>query len=208
MAPRFLFSRREWPQAVETALSYMNQSALDGEMRTVDFLFGPPSRGRLPFEILIDGRKTLRCELSDTDKTFLYDIREWLERSTIRDRNGDPHPECLTLDYRGGVLTFFLAHSGWDHPGSKRPTSYLIVLRHNRIVPAMSCFCDTFGFILGMYESMMACLNRYRDLFDDPACWYDVRRFDRLNPVPTSERLLSEFQSEKLEILCKSFRKK
>lgn len=186
----------------------MNQAAMDGEMRTVDFLFGPPSRGRLPFEILIDGRKVLRCELSDTDKTFLYDIREWLERSTIRDHNGDFHPECLTLDCHRGVLTFILAHSGWDYSGSKRPSSCLIIFRHYKVNPEVTCFCDTFDFILGVYKSLTDCLIRYRKLFDNPSCWYDVRRFDRLNQVPTSERLLSEFQSEKLEILCKSFRKK
>ena len=207
MASRFLFSLRKWPLAVEKALSYLEEAAMEGETRTVEFIFGPPSRGRLPLEILIDGRKALRCELSDTNKSFLYDIREWLERCTVRDHNGELHPECITLDYHGGVLTLLLIHTGWDK-GSKRPTSYLIVTQHDRTAPSVSCFCDTFDTILGLYESLMECLTRYRDLFDDPACWYDVRRFDRLNPVPTSERLLAVFQSEKLEILCKSFRQK
>ena len=55
--------------------------------------------------------------------------------------------------------------------------------------------------------TIIDCLTRYRSRFDDPACWYDAKRFDRLAALPTGDRLLGLIRSAKVERCIKSCRK-
>lgn len=207
MSHRFLLSLRKWPHAVQQALSFLDKASPCGETCSVDFDFGPPSKGRLPLQIRIDGQIVLRCELSDTNPSFLHDVRGWLERSLVRDREGTMHPELLTLDCAGGVLSLVIIHVGWedDWDSRARPVSFFVAIRSGNMGPAVQCFCDTIDTILNFYDKLTDCLERFRSRFDSNAFWFDVHRFDKLNPVPTSERMLNQICSQKIQKL-KGFR--
>ena len=114
MSSRFLISLKKGPLAVQKALSILNEASLDGETRIIDFQLGPPSHGKLPRRLFIDGRRALQCEFSDSDPSFLHDLREWMERCLVRDQEGTLHPELLTLNTVGTVLRFVMIHIGWD----------------------------------------------------------------------------------------------
>lgn len=208
MSPRFLITLKKWPIAVQQAFSYLNEDSTYGEIVPIAFRFGPPSRGRLPLTMRIDGRMALRCEISDTNLSFLQDMREWLERSLKRDREGKHFPELLTIDCADMVLSLVIVHAGWDLPPRKDPTSFFVIIRSDMDAPAAYCFSYTLDIIGGMYEALLECIERYRSSFDNPSVWYDVKRFDKLNPVPTSERLMEEIRSEKLDIIRKILYKK
>jgi hypothetical protein len=200
MSHRFLISLKKWPLATQKALSILNEASQYGETRIVDFQFGPPSDGILPFRLFIDGRRALLCELSDTSPSFLRKLREWMERCLVMDQEGVLHPELLTLDLRGLVLSIVLIHVGWDEVQSRaKPISFLVVIRSDMAAPTVCCFCDTLDTISGLYKAILVCLRQYRSRFDRAEFWYDVKRYDRLNPIPTTERMLSEIRSKKIE---------
>ena len=200
MSPRFLISLKKWPLAVKKALALLDENSLYGETRIVDFQIGPPFQGRLPFRLFVDGRRVLLCELSDAAPSFLHDMREWMERCLLFDQEGHLHPELLTLNIRGLVLGLVLIHVGWDEVDSRTtPVSFLVAIRSDQKDPAVCCFCDTFDTIGELYRALTTCLRMYRSLFDSDEYWYDVKRFDRLNPVSTTERMLDEIRSSKIE---------
>ena len=200
MSHRFLISFKEWPLAVKKALSILDENSLYGETRIVDFQIGPPFQGRLPFRLFVDGRRVLHCELSDTAPSFLHEIREWMERCLLFDQEGHLHPELLTLNSKNQVLSFVLIHVGWEEVDSRaKPISFLVVTRSDQKVPAVCCFCDTFDTIGDLYRALILCLRKYRSRFDSDEFWYDVKRLDGLNPVSTTERMLDEIRSSKIE---------
>lgn len=132
-----------------------------------------------------------------------------MERSLVLDREGHLHPEVVTLDCAEGVLRMGWFHAHWEMRGAHAvPVSCLIVLCPGEEVPAVFCFCKTLETIGSLYGALLECFRRYRVLFNDPEQWYDVRRFDHLNSVPTAERLLGESRSTKIEKMCKVYRKK
>ncbi len=200
MSHRFLISLKKWPLATQKALSILNEASRYGETRIVDFQFGPPSGGKLPFRLFIDGRRALLCELSDTAPSSLCKLREWMERCLVMDQEGVLHPELLTLDLRGLVLSMVLIHVGWDEVQSRaKPISFLVVIRSDMETPSVCCFCDTLDTITGLYQAILVCLRQYRSRFDSAKYWYDIKRHDRLNPVSTTERMLREIRSSKIE---------
>ena len=200
MSHRFLITHKEWPLAVKKALTILDENSLYGEARIVDFQIGPPLQGRLPFRLFVDGRRALHCELSDTAPSFLHDMREWMERCLLFDQEGHLHPELLTLNARNLVLRFVLIHVGWDEVDSRaKPVSFLVVTRSDQKDPAVCCFCDTFDTIGDLYRALILCLRKYRSRFDSNEYWYDVKRLDGLNPVSTTERMLDEIRSSKIE---------
>ena len=150
----------------------------------------------------------LRCEISDTNLSFLQDMREWLERSLKHDREGKRHPEMLTIDCIDMVLSFIIVQVGWDEPPRKEPTSFFVIIRSDMDGPTAYCFCYTIDIICGLYEALLDCFERFRPLFDDADIWHDVKRYDRLNPTPTSERLLAQIRSERLDRIMIIVRKK
>ncbi len=205
MAAHFRITLTEWPAAVKKALKELEESPEEGETSTVDFRFGPPSKGRLPVAILIDGKVAIRCEISDTNKTFLQDLRGWMERSLVFDKRGVNHSEVLTIDCAGNtVLSLIMMHVGWDEPLRISPISFfvaIIVGREERF-----CLCDGLETIIGLYEAIIDCFHRHRSRFNNQAYWYDVKRFDLLNNIPTTDRLLADILSPILEIkrrVCK-----
>lgn len=200
MSHRFLISLKKWPLATQKALSILNEASQYGETRIVDFQFGPPSGGKLPFRLFIDGRRALQCELSDTVPSFLRDLREWMERCLVMDQEGVLHPELLTLNLCGLVLSIVLIHVGWDEVDTRaKPVSFLVVTRSDMEAPSICCFCDTLDTIAGLYQAILVCLKQNRSRFNSAEHWYDVKRYDRLNPVSTTERMLSEIRSPKIE---------
>ena len=205
MPPDFLLSQWEWPQSVRQALSLLEKAAKSGETSSVEFRFGPPRRGRLPFQIIIDGRTALRCEISDTNRSFLQDLRAWMEGCFVQDRDGWFHPGLLTLDLADDVLFVVIIHMSWEDD-SARPLFYFTAFRRKRARPVY-CFCYGIDTICGLYESLLDCLIRYRKDFDNPAVWHDVKRYDLLDPVTTTERLLAQIRSRKLDYFCTFTRK-
>ena len=65
--------------------------------------------------------------------------------------------------------------------------------------PSGCCVCASLGSITGLYQAILVCLRQYRSRFDSAEYWYDAKRFDRLNPVSTTERMLREIRSSKIE---------
>jgi len=203
MSPRFLISLKKWPLAVEKALTILNEAPLYGETRLVDFQFGPPLRGVLPFRLFVDGRRVLHCELSDTAPSFLQELREWMERCLVLDREGVLHPALLTLDLKGMVLSLVLIHAGWDEVDSRaKPVSFLVIVCSDREEPAVSVFCDTLDTLGGLYHSLLDCLLRNRSRFDCDEHWFDVKRLDGLCPRSTTDRMIEQFRSRKMERFC------
>ena len=208
MSPRFFISLKKWPLAVQKALSILNETSLDGETRIVDFQFGPPSRGKLPLRLFIDGRRALQCEFCDADSSFLQDLREWMEHCLVLDQEGTLHPELLTLNVERIVLSFVLIHVGWeDDRTGARPISFFAVVGSDSQEPLACCFCDTLDTISGLYQALWDCLLRYRARFDSDHFWHDVKRLDRLNPRSTSDRMAEQLRSRKIERLSISRRK-
>ena len=200
MAAHFRITLTEWPAAVQKALKDLEESPEEGETSTVDFRFGSPSKGRLPVAILIDGKVAIRCEISDTNKTFLQDLRGWMERSLVFDKRGVNHSEVVTIDCAGDtVLSLIMMHVGWDVPLRISPISFFVAIIVGR--EEHFCICDGLETIIGLYDAIIHCLHRYRSKFNNPAYWYDVKRFDLLNYVPTADYMLSQILSEKLERL-------
>ena len=200
MSSRFLLSLRKWPHAVQQALTFLNEASLYGETSCVDFIFGPPSIGRLPLQICIDGRKALLCELRDTNSSFLYEIRGWLERCLEHDFEGTYHPELLTLDCEGMVLSLVIVHLGWDDDSLvNEPVSFLAAIPLGDKEPAAYCFCYTIETVVAFYDALLRCFRRYRNLFNSPDFWYDVKRHDLLDTKTTYDRLMEQIRSKKVE---------
>ena len=210
MSPRYFLLPGKWPLAVEKALNNYNKAPSHGEVHPVDFHIGPPTEGRLPVVILVDGRRALLFELSDVYPSFLHELREWLERCLVFDHRGRFHPEFLTLDCADhSVITLVLIHGGWDEaPGRAAPVSFLTVVSEDSETPLLHCFCFTLDVIWELYEGVIRCLERYRRLFDDPSFWYNVRMFDRLDPRSITDRMLDEFRSPIVEKKCGKVLKK
>lgn len=207
MSLHFHISLEKCPKAVHKALSILKESRPCGETRSLAFHLGPPSRGKLPFQIDEDGRLALVCELSDVFPSFLEETREWMERCLVRDQQGTLHPEILTLDCVGMVMTFVMFHVGWDKGGHQAavPISYFLVVRSDHKDPVICCFCNTLDTLSSLYDAFIDCLCRYRYLFDNPAFWYDVKRLDKMDAQSTTDRLLGQIRSSKIETL---FRKR
>lgn len=207
MSYRFFLSIKKWPLAVQQALSLLQEAPQYGETRDVDFEAGPPVRGRFPLWVFIDGRKALLCEPCDS-YPFLDQTRQWMERCLERDREGTLHPEILTVDCADTVFSFVMVHVGWEeNRGRASPVSLLVVVRSDRKAPVACCFCRTLDTIGRLYGTITDCLTRYRSRFDDPDCWYDAKRFDKLAALPTGDRLLGQIRSAKVERCIKSCRK-
>lgn len=208
MSHRFLITLKKWPLAVRKALSLLNEISPDGETCSIGFQFGPPSQGRLPFQMRVDGKRVLLCELSDCNLSFLHEMRGWMERCLLRDREGTLHPELLTLDGVGTVLSLVAVHVGWEEGRSRaEPVSLLVVIRSDRDEP-LYCFCRTLEMVCNLYGALVLCLERYGPLFNDPGCWYDIRRLDQLDPRSTKERLLEMVRSPRIESICRMAQKK
>lgn len=208
MAHRFLISFKKWPMAIQKAFSdlELDKDPLSGETRIVDFQIGPPQGGELPLRIFLDGRRALLCQLGDTSPSFLHDMREWMERCLVFDQEGHFHPEVLTLNCTGLVLSLTLIHVGWDEIAQRNtPISYLVVICSDREEPALCCFCDALETISGLYHALINCILRYRPRFDSGTDWYDVKRFDMLNPVRTSDRMLESILSSRIERITSSY---
>ena len=208
MSFRFFLSFREWPRAIQQRLSHLDHLPESGEPGIIDFKVGPPHDGRLPLQIRVDGRKTFLFELSDAFPSFPRELRGWMERCLVLDRNGVFHPEILTLDGANCILTVVMIHAGWDGLAtSKGPVSLFIALRSDRKEPVVYCFCYHLVTIRTLYKAFMDCFCHYRDHFNDPRVWYDVRRYDRLSRESTSDRLLGQLRSPTVEKKCDVFSK-
>ena len=203
MSPRFFPSLKKWPLAVQQALSLLNEVPRYGETKTIDFDIGPPEHGRLPFRATIDGRMALLCELNDSFP-FLGELREWMERCLVSDREGTLHPEIVTLDCADAVLSMVMIHVGWeDDRGRPSPVSLFILIRSDRKDPVICCFCHTFQLIGNLYCAFLESLSSPR--FEDPEEWFDVRRFDTLSGKTVRQRLVESFRSGRIEKILRSF---
>lgn len=201
MSQHFFPIIKKWPLAVQKALLKLNEASLSGETRIVDFQLGPPRQGELPLRLFLDGRRALLYLLNDTSPSFLQNMREWMERCLVLDQEGVLHTELLTLDCTGLVICFAMVHVGWDVVDSRaKPISFFAVIQSDCDEPALCCYCDTLDTLGGLYRAILECLKRYRALFESNECWYDPKRLDKLTPSATTERMLSQIRSRKLEI--------
>lgn len=200
MTSRFFVSIKKWPLSFRLAISSMTELPQYGETRRLDFIFGPPSEGRLPLQISIDGRRALLVELSDTKPSSLRTLRDWMERCLVHDREGTLHPELATIDCVNTVVNLAMIHVGWDNSGAHAsPISLFVVTCSDRHEPPVKCFCHTVSTIRRLYKAIMDCLQLYRNRFDNPRYWYDVQRFNLLDSVSITDRLLSLVRSRQLE---------
>ena len=201
MSQHFFPVIKKWPLAVQKALLKLNDASLSGETRIVDFQLGPPQHGELPLRLFLDGRRALMFLLNDTSLSFLQNVRDWMERCLVFDWEGILHPELLTLDCSGTVVCFAMVHIGWDEVDSRsKPISYFVAIQPDRDEPVLCCICDTLDTLGGLYRAILECLKRYRALFESNECWYDPKRLDKLTPSATTDRMLSQIRSRKLEI--------
>lgn len=207
MSSRFCFSEKEWPIAVRQALSDMIANPGFGQISDIDFELGHPRGGRLPFRIIVDGRRMRLCEPSDA-YPFLESLRGWMERCLVFDRRGTLHPEILTIDCADAVYSVVMFHAGWEDFGAgAEPVSGIIIVRAGKGEPILFRFCRTTRTIARLYDAILDGIMGYRGTFNSPATWYDLGRFSRLDDRTTAERLLGRFRSEKIEKLTSLFRK-
>ena len=196
MSSTFLPMLTDWSQPVQESFAELQKQI--GHLHSVAFRFGPPESGLLPFQIYVDGRKALWCNLSDAYPYFLADIRGWLERCLLVDKDSHTHPEVLTLDCADTVLWIILYQAGWEDEDGF-PTSGLVAFREDRKQSSVTCFCPTREVISGIYDGLLGCLRRYRHLFDRSSVWYDVKRFNLMDPRTTTDRMIEDFRSERLD---------
>lgn len=207
MSARFFPTLKKWPLAVSEALSLLEGSPLRGEVSEISFDIGPPSEGRLPLGLVVDGRKIFLGKLTDLHP-FLRHLREWMERCLVHDKEGTLHPETVTLDCADCVLSLLLIHVGWEDSPRAEPVSLLIAVRSDRRSPVYCGFCRTFDVIVNLYSSLTGCLKKYRKRFDSPEFWFDVKRFDGLDERSTTDRMLEEIMSNRLNRVILTRRKK
>ena len=92
------------------------------------------------------------------------------------DHFGHFNTHMLTLESRDYTVTVSLHHLGWDKV-TRRPISYLVIVRSDQAEPVLCCLCKTNRIIRRMYESLMEGLARYSHWFDDPRHWPECRSF-------------------------------
>jgi len=200
MSLRFFSSLKKWPLALQEALSQACKTELSGNIRRISFKLGKPGRGILPVSVDIDGHRALFVEVSDL-YPVLGNLRDWMERCLSFDRNGRFQPEILTMNLVDSVYSIVMIHVGWeDVERDSRAVSVFIVIREGHRHPLLCEFCYTVETLCSMYHAILTCLERYRRSFDNPDCWYTVKRFDRLDSSSTTDRLLRMFRSRDLEM--------
>ncbi len=201
MPSRFFIPSKKWPEAVIEALSRITDLPERGDIDEPVFLFGPPSRGRLPFRIRAKGHTTPLCELGD-EYPFLEELRGWMERCLEYDRYGTFHPEIATLDTPDGVCYLLMVHAGWEKErlSDVSPVSQLIVVRSDQERPAFRCFCRTRETVGNLYGAILRTIREYRVRFDDLTVWYDTHAFSALDKVSTSAWMESRIRSTVIEM--------
>ena len=153
----------------------------------------------------VDGHRALFCEVCDI-YPVLENLRDWMERCLSVDRCGMFHPEIVTLNLADSVYSIVLIHMGWeDSERGARPVSAFIVVREDRRHPMLCEFCYPVDTLCNLYEAIRSCLNDYRRLFDSPDCWYDVKRFNKLDSRSTTDRLLKIIKSSLIELKSANF---
>ena len=168
-----VFGELYW--AFTDALSSFMKVPKDGHPKDVMFMTYPPDRGFFKWSASVDGREVLICELCYCYPPF-ENIRGWMERSLVFDHFGRLKTHILTLESRDYTVTVSLHHLGWDKV-TRRPISYLVIVRSDQAEPVLCCLCKTNGTIKRMYESLMEGLARYSLRFDDPRHWPECRSF-------------------------------
>ena len=168
-----VFGELYW--AFTDALSSFMKVPKDGHPKDVMFMTAPPDRGFFKWSASVDGREILICELCYCYPPF-ENIRGWMERSLVFDHFGRLKTHILTLESRDYIVTVSLHHLGWDKV-TRRPISYLVIVRSDQAEPVLCCLCKTNGTIKRMYESLMEGLTRYSLRFDNPKYWPECRSF-------------------------------
>lgn len=206
MLSRFFPSQEKWSMAIQEALSKASTSKHPGNIRQISFSLGKPGRGKLPVSVEIDGHGTFFCEVSDT-YPVLEDIRDWMERCLTYDRHGTFHPEIMTLNLAESVYSFALIQVGWEQTDrGDVPVSLFIVVSWEHEYPLLCEFCYPVDTLSSLYRSITNCLCTNRRLFDNPNCWYDVKRFNKLNAESNTDRLLTKIKSYKIDMYCNFYR--
>lgn len=193
--------------ACKNVFEYITELPDCGDLEDVNFQFGPPGHGKLPFFIIRNGQKTHLCNLCDYYPPF-DKLRGWMERATTRTADGSFCAEIVTLDAVEGSVIILLAHSDWtivhsaDGKKTVKPVSILLILQSGADHPLVLCFCRTDIAVGNLYHAMLSALNKYKALFDNYDNWFP---FDRHWPdlKKTSEYLLKQIESKKLEIIEK-----
>lgn len=202
----FTESFRELTIACKDALDYLTALPESGELEDIDFLFGPPSNGRMPFYIIRNGRTFRLGDLCDNYPPFER-MRGWMERAIIKSSVGNYCTEILNLDCADSSIMMVIAQSDWclfpcgNGKKKLRPVSVLVILQSGTDKPIVLCFCRTDRIISNLYRAMSDSLTRYRSLFDDPQNWllYSRRWIGPKRPK-ASEFILKQIESQELEI--------
>lgn len=201
MSSRFFIPSKKWPAAVNEALSHLVNLPQTGDIDEPVFRFGPPSNGRMPLRVLINGRTTLLCDLSD-GYPFLGALREWMEHCLCFDRLGDGQPGFVTLDTFQGTCTLILVHAGWERGRDGRPVavSLFAAVRSGARHPAACCFCRTRRTVGALYRALQESVEDYRGLFDSRDVWYDSGMFSLRDRLKTSGRMKRALRSPLIEM--------
>jgi len=193
--------------ACKNVFEYITELPSCGELEDVNFQFGPPSHGILPFYIIRNGHRTHLCNLCDYYPPF-DKLRGWMERATTRTADGTFCAEIVTLDSEEGSVIILLAQSDWtvirSAEGRKivKPVSVLLILQSGTDNPLVLCFCRTDIAVGNLYHAMMNALNKYKPLFDNQDNWFTYER-NWPDLKKTSDYLLHQIESKKLDIIEK-----
>lgn len=190
--------------ACKNAFDFILEIPDCGELEDVNFQFGPPAHGKLPFFIIRNGHRTHLCNLCDYYPPF-DKLCGWMDRATTLSADGTFCTEVVTLDTDEGSVFILLAQSDWtvirsvDGGKHKRPVSVLLILQSGTECPLVLCFCRTDIAVGNLYHAMTAALNKYKPLFDKYDNWFLYER-KWLDLRKTSDYLLDQINSKKLEI--------
>lgn len=202
----FTESFRELTIACKDAIDYLTALPECGDPEDIDFRFGPPKKGKLPFYIVRNGRSHLLGNLCDCYPPF-EKMKGWMERSITRSAIGNFSTEILNLDCEGYSMMLVLAQSDWSlfpcgNGGKKlRPVSVLLILRSGMDTPMVLCFCRTDLTISNLYRALSDVLIRYGSRFDNPQNWFPYnRKWIGMHKWKTSELIMEQIGSKSLEI--------
>lgn len=202
----FTESFRELTVACKNVFDYLTALPESGELEDVDFRFGPPSNGRMPFYIIRNGRTYHLGDLCDNYPPFER-MRGWMERAMVKSPVGNYCTEILNLDCADSSIMMVLAQSDWclfpcgNGKTEQRPVSVLVILQSGTDKPMVLCFCRTDLIISNLYRAMSDSLTRYRSLFDNPKNWllYNRKWIDP-KMLKASDYIQKQIESQDLEI--------
>lgn len=202
---------RELTIATRDACEYFIDLPESGVPEKIDFRFGAPRLGKIPFYLIRNGHSYHLGDLCDCYPPF-EEMREWMERAMTVSSIGNYHTEMLNLDCSEHILTLWTGQSDWSlfpsQSGEKKlkPVSALAIFQSGKSKPRMTLFCRTDRMIGNLYRALLKALTEYSSQFNDPQNWMMLeRKWICTRKSKNTDLLKEQIYSPELECFLEKF---